>query len=88
MSSKVANVLNDDIRVLIFAGDADFVCNYLGNRAWTVALDWDHKDEFNALPRIRIGIVGLVFPSLRTISPFCRCTMQVTYHLWISPRFR
>ena len=48
MSPKVADVLNDGIRVLVYAGDVDFICNYLGNRAWTVALDWDHKDEFNA----------------------------------------
>ena len=23
------------------------VCNYLGNRAWTLNLDWKHKAEFN-----------------------------------------
>lgn len=48
MSPKVADVLNDGIRVLVYAGDVDYICNYLGNLAWTEALDWDHKDEFNA----------------------------------------
>jgi carboxypeptidase C (cathepsin A) len=24
------------------------VCNYLGNRAWTLKLDWDHTADFNA----------------------------------------
>ena len=32
---------------VIYAGDVDFICNYLGNRAWTQALDWNHKEEFN-----------------------------------------
>mmetsp|Transcript_4119 Transcript_4119/g.6104 ORF Transcript_4119/g.6104 Transcript_4119/m.6104 type:complete len:725 (+) Transcript_4119:208-2382(+) len=50
MSPKVTDVLNDGIRVLIYAGDVDFICNYMGNRAWTQALDWDHKTEFNAAP--------------------------------------
>jgi len=45
---KVADLVNDGIPALIYAGDLDFVCNYLGNRAWTLKLDWQHKAEFNA----------------------------------------
>ncbi|KAL3759807.1 hypothetical protein ACHAWU_007551 [Discostella pseudostelligera] len=44
----VADLLNDGIPALIYAGDLDFVCNYLGNRAWTLNLDWKHKNEFQA----------------------------------------
>ena len=36
------------IKVLIYAGDQDYICNWLGNRAWTRALEWAHKAEFNA----------------------------------------
>jgi cathepsin A (carboxypeptidase C) len=35
----------EEIPVLIYAGDADFICNWLGNLAWTNALEWPgHKD--------------------------------------------
>ncbi len=44
----VTDLLNDGIPALIYAGDADFLCNYLGNRAWTLNLDWSYKAEFNA----------------------------------------
>ena len=44
----VADFLNDGIPTLIYAGDYEFICNYLGNRAWTLKLDWDHNTEFNA----------------------------------------
>jgi len=44
----VADLLNDGIPALIYAGDVEFICNYLGNRAWTLNLEWSHKAEFNA----------------------------------------
>lgn len=37
----------EQIPVLIYAGDADFICNWLGNRAWTNALEWPGKDAFS-----------------------------------------
>eukprot|EP00956_Cyclotella_meneghiniana_P005539 scaffold7120_cov49-Cyclotella_meneghiniana.AAC.5 len=33
-SGYVADLLNADIPALIYAGDVDFICNYLGNKAW------------------------------------------------------
>ena len=38
------------IPVLIYAGDADFICNWLGNHAWTKALEWPGKKSYNAAP--------------------------------------
>ncbi|ETN18782.1 hypothetical protein PPTG_04268 [Phytophthora nicotianae INRA-310] len=43
----VGELLNDGLRVLIYAGDADLMCNWVGNRAWTLDLDWRGKDGFN-----------------------------------------
>lgn len=37
----------EEIPVLIYAGDADFICNWLGNKAWTEALEWPGKKAFN-----------------------------------------
>lgn len=46
-SPFVADLINDGIPALIYAGDVDFICNYLGNKAWTLELDWKNKKEFN-----------------------------------------
>ncbi|KAF2150780.1 carboxypeptidase Y-like protein A [Myriangium duriaei CBS 260.36] len=34
------------IPVLIYAGDADFICNWLGNLAWTNALEWPGQKAY------------------------------------------
>ncbi|KAI8577099.1 hypothetical protein K450DRAFT_253641 [Umbelopsis ramanniana AG] len=41
-------LLEDGIRVLIYAGDADFICNWMGNKAWTLELPWSGQKEFAA----------------------------------------
>lgn len=41
------DILESGIRILIYAGDADFICNWIGNKAWTKELEWKGKFEFN-----------------------------------------
>ncbi|KAG5920335.1 hypothetical protein E4U53_003931 [Claviceps sorghi] len=45
------------VPVLIYAGDADFICNWLGNRAWVNALEWPGKSAFNSakVKDLRVG---------------------------------
>ncbi|KAL9586049.1 MAG: hypothetical protein Q9212_001139 [Teloschistes hypoglaucus] len=40
----------EQIPVLVYAGDADFICNWLGNHAWTEALEWPGQKAFNKVP--------------------------------------
>ncbi|KAJ1658729.1 hypothetical protein IWQ61_002087 [Dispira simplex] len=40
-------MLDFGIRVLVYAGDADFICNWYGNKAWTLELPWSGKQAFN-----------------------------------------
>jgi cathepsin A (carboxypeptidase C) len=44
----VAELLEFGIPVLIYAGDKDYICNWLGNHAWTDALDYSKHAEFEA----------------------------------------
>ncbi|CAH0059005.1 unnamed protein product [Clonostachys solani] len=37
----------DKIPVLIYAGDKDFICNWLGNQAWTDELEWSGHAGFS-----------------------------------------
>lgn len=46
----VTDLLNQGLPVLVYAGDKDFICNWLGNRAWTDVLPWSHDENFTAQP--------------------------------------
>ncbi|CAG8768080.1 36963_t:CDS:2, partial [Racocetra persica] len=40
-------LLESKIRVLIYAGDVDYLLNWLGNKAWVKELGWSGKKGFN-----------------------------------------
>lgn len=42
----VSNLLDNDVRVLLYAGERDFICNYLGVNAWTLDLEWSGAQDF------------------------------------------
>lgn len=53
----VIELLESGLPVLIYAGDKDFICNWLGNQAWTNQLPWSGHDQFELLP-VRTWTVG------------------------------
>ncbi|GMI30006.1 hypothetical protein TrRE_jg77 [Triparma retinervis] len=40
-------MLDEGINILIYAGDADFICNWMGNLAWVEDMEWAGKEAFN-----------------------------------------
>ncbi|KAK7199595.1 Serine carboxypeptidase [Novymonas esmeraldas] len=51
-------LLDAGIRVLIYAGDCDFICNWIGNKAWVKALQWSGTAGFNAAPDVEFRVGG------------------------------
>lgn len=47
---NVIDVLEAGVPVLIYAGDKDFICNWLGNQAWADKLPWSGHKKFLAEP--------------------------------------
>jgi len=60
------DLLADGIRVLIYAGDVDYICNWLGNKKWMLRLEWPHKLEFNAAKDLDYLVDGSISGRLRS----------------------
>ncbi|KAJ7615848.1 serine carboxypeptidase [Roridomyces roridus] len=43
----VGALLERGVRVLIYVGTYDWICNWVGNERWTLALEWSGKEAFN-----------------------------------------
>ena len=42
----VAELLNANVRALVYNGDTDFMVDWIGSKKWTMDLEWSHKTEF------------------------------------------
>ncbi|CAI5731158.1 unnamed protein product [Hyaloperonospora brassicae] len=72
----VPPMLEAGIRGLVYAGDADFIVNWMGCKAWTLMLPWSKHDEFLAAEDKDWVVDGKVAGKIRQVGPF---TFQQVY---------
>ncbi|XP_022730184.1 serine carboxypeptidase-like 48 [Durio zibethinus] len=62
-------LLEDGIKVLIYAGEYDLICNWLGNSNWVHAMTWSGQKEFGAAPTIPFVVDGVEAGKLKSHGP-------------------
>ena len=48
LEPTIPPMLEGGLRVMIYAGENDFICNWLGNHRWVKAMEWSGSARFNA----------------------------------------
>uniref|UniRef100_A0A7S2V6R2 Carboxypeptidase n=1 Tax=Fibrocapsa japonica TaxID=94617 RepID=A0A7S2V6R2_9STRA len=43
----LAPMLEAGVRALLYSGDCDYICNWMGNKAWVQELNWSGREAFN-----------------------------------------
>ncbi|KAL7612573.1 serine carboxypeptidase-like isoform X1 [Lactuca sativa] len=62
-------LLADGIRLLVYAGEYDLICNWLGNSRWVHAMEWSGKKEFGASPELPFEVDGFEVGLFKTHEP-------------------
>ncbi|KAL8501332.1 hypothetical protein ACS0TY_020757 [Phlomoides rotata] len=54
----IPTLLEDGIKLLIYAGEYDLICNWLGNSRWVHAMEWSGQKQFVAAPTSSFSVDG------------------------------
>ncbi|WVZ20870.1 hypothetical protein V8G54_008192 [Vigna mungo] len=62
-------LLEDGIKVLVYAGEKDLICNWLGNSRWVHAMQWSGQKAFGTSPTVKFVVDGVDAGSLNSYGP-------------------
>ncbi|KAJ0084037.1 hypothetical protein Patl1_30591 [Pistacia atlantica] len=62
-------LLEDGIRALIYAGEYDLICNWLGNSKWVHAMEWSGQKDFGAAPTLPFKVDGAEAGQMKSHGP-------------------
>ncbi|XP_065866227.1 serine carboxypeptidase-like [Euphorbia lathyris] len=69
LEAGIPDLLEDGIKVLIYAGEKDLICNWIGNSRWVNAMEWSGKKDFVAASNISFTVEGAEAGQLKTHGP-------------------
>ncbi|KAF2663842.1 carboxypeptidase Y-like protein A [Microthyrium microscopicum] len=70
-----------EIPVLVYAGDADFICNWLGNKGWTEALEWPGQANYQSASMKDLKVDGDKVGAVKTSGNFTFIQIHAAGHM-------
>ncbi|XP_064943918.1 serine carboxypeptidase-like [Musa acuminata AAA Group] len=65
----IPTLLEDDIKLLVYAGEYDLICNWLGNLRWVNSMEWSGSQNFTKAPFRQFAVHGKEAGILKTHGP-------------------
>ncbi|KAI8838025.1 Alpha/Beta hydrolase protein [Chytriomyces cf. hyalinus JEL632] len=79
--TAVAEVLEGGVKVLIYAGDADFVCNWNGIEAWLHEMEWSGQQGYRDAPKTAFMVADVESGYFKTHSNLTWLVMFDSGHM-------
>ncbi|KAL2328560.1 hypothetical protein Fmac_021987 [Flemingia macrophylla] len=74
-------LLEDGIKMLVYVGDKDFICNWLGNSRWIHAMEWSGQKEFETSPALKFVVDGKEAGTLSSYGPLSFLKVHDSGHM-------
>ncbi|RDX89530.1 Serine carboxypeptidase-like 49 [Mucuna pruriens] len=74
-------LLEDGIKLLVYVGEKDLICNWLGNSRWVHAMEWSGQKAFGASPTVNFVVGGANAGSLNSYGPLSFLKVYEAGHL-------
>ncbi|XP_038691215.1 serine carboxypeptidase-like [Tripterygium wilfordii] len=65
----IPDLLKDGIRVLIYVGEQDLICNWVGNKRWVHEMKWYGKENFAKTPMSNYFVDGKKVGKVKNYGP-------------------
>lgn len=77
----VAALLERGVKILIYVGKNDWICNHIGNEKWTMELEWTGKKEFTSQELREWRVAGKVAGETRSAKGLTFATIRGAGHM-------
>ncbi|KAJ7644874.1 alpha/beta-hydrolase [Roridomyces roridus] len=67
---QLSDLVERGLKVLVWAGDADIICNWLGNQAAVLAMTWHGQAELQSTPLTNITVNGEAVAAVVNVDNF------------------
>ncbi|KAM1447679.1 hypothetical protein COP1_006532 [Malus domestica] len=74
-------LLEDGIKLLVYAGEYDFICNWLGNSKWVHAMEWSGQKAFGAAQTVPFKVAGAEAGLLKSHGPLAFLKVHDAGHM-------
>ena len=78
--SDLETILNNSVRVALYHGDADYICNWFGGQAVSLQVDYVHSAEFRAAGYAPFVVDGTEYGEVRQYGNFSFMTIYEAGH--------
>ncbi|CAL5212157.1 unnamed protein product [Lathyrus oleraceus] len=77
----IPSLLEDGIKVLIYAGEFDLICNWLGNSNWVHAIEWSRQNQFATSKTLQFSVDGVEAGLLKSYGPLSFLKVNAAGHM-------